>query len=303
MDGGLVLRLDALFDDVVGQHRVAAVRQVHVVAAVIAALDDPVAVQDGIVGAALDLVAHRRVVDIAVADGERADLVDIDIVHLAGTAGDAVPGKFGIVDADGAASYGRTQQPLLVVMDEDVDQGQVAAFVADPRTVVVAHLGAGDFDVAHRHVGVDDELRLAVCRLHGGDELRHAAHALDHHLLGDLVEVVGVGSGLHANGVAVLGCRQRPAQRAVLLSSTHGQDIARRQHGPAPAEFDGRRQSRRIGGRGPAPGHRNQRRSVDRRAGGQHRLVADGRRATGNGCEVPGAVASDHRRDRRAGQC
>ncbi len=225
-DDGVILRLRPLLDDVVRDDGVAAIGQVDVIARRAGGpVDNTIVLDDGVGGAALDLVTDDGAGEEAVGDRQGGDVTDVEIVCLA-VAG-AVVGEFRMIDGDGAdgrrARIGAAEQAVLVVMEVVVVEGEIAGLVANARTIAVGHGGAGERHIVDGDVGVGREDRLAVGRRLGRHQIDHAADTLDGDVGGDGGEVVGVGAGLYQNRVAVMRCCNRRGQCIKLLPRAHGQ--------------------------------------------------------------------------------
>ena len=218
-DGGIVGILP-LLDDVVADDADAAIGQIDAVAGRAAPVVDARIGDGGGQRTALDLVTDIGVVEVAVVDDQRGDLVDIEVVRIA-IAG-AVVGEFRPDDADRAGGRTVRQEAVLVVEEVAVDDDQVAAFVADARAVPVGYGCTGETQVLDRDVALGDEDALAVGWRNGGDEVRHAADTDDRDVLRDRREVVHIGAGLHGDDIAVVRGGDRSGKRCVGLA---GPDI------------------------------------------------------------------------------
>jgi hypothetical protein len=161
-----VLRVRAFFDDVAGDGGVAAVRQVDVVAGGAGrAVLNPVVLNDGVSRTALDFVADDGAGEVAVFDGQRADVVDIQIVGV--TAAVAIVRELGVVDRDVAVGIVGGEQTLLIVVEVVIVQTERAAFVAYASAVVVRYSSAGEGKIVDRDSntgGTDIQNRFAVGR-------------------------------------------------------------------------------------------------------------------------------------------
>ena len=84
MDGGKILGVGALLDHVALDQAHPAIRQVDAVTRAAGIVLDPAARNAGGQGPAFDLMAHDRIMEIAVLDGEGLDGADIQIMGEAG---------------------------------------------------------------------------------------------------------------------------------------------------------------------------------------------------------------------------
>ncbi len=300
MNDGGVVRILPLLDHVVANDGHAAIGNVDAVATRAGAIIDAGIGDGGGLGAALDLVADIGVVEVAVVDDQRGEVIDIEVVRKA-IAG-AVVGELRTGDADRAGGAGVPQDAVLIVVEIAVDDDQVAALVADARAVHVGHGRAGEAQILDRHVGLRDEDALAVGWRHGGDEVRHATDTDDGDLLGDRREVVHIGAGLHGDGVAVTRGGDGRGQRRIGLP---GPDIeGGRRPGPVVGAGDCDGELRGIG-RAAHISDRVGEHVLTRRARHQRLGVGIGvveRVGPGAvGIERQAAVLADQRRSRRPG--
>ena len=66
---------------------------------------------------------------------EAGDIANIDVVSVAAAV--AVEGELRVVDGDRAVRIGGTEQALLIVVEIDVGEREIAALIADRRAVIV----------------------------------------------------------------------------------------------------------------------------------------------------------------------
>ena len=203
MDGGVVLAVGTLLDDVVRDVVHAAVRQVDAVARIPAVVENAVALDHVLQRPAFHLMPHDRVVHVAVEQRERGDGADIHVVGVAvaGTVG----AELGVFHEDRAVRVRVGQQPVLVAPEHAVVHHQLAGLVADARPVVVAHRGARKAEPVDRRVGIDGRDCLAVRRRDGRDVINGAAYGLQGDLMADDEEVVRICAGLHQHSIPILG--------------------------------------------------------------------------------------------------
>ena len=224
VDGGRVLGLRPLLDQVAGDDGLAAVGKVDAVAGgAVCAIGDQVAGDGRAVGAALDLVPHADAGEAAVLDRELLDGARIQVVRQAVAV--AVVAEVAVLDQEGPARHRGGHQAVLVVMEAAVAEREVAAFVPNPGAVLVRDLAAGEADVLDGAVRVHAQDGLAVGRAGGRDQVDHAADADDGHLGRYIGDVVCVGAGVHEQRVAIPRRREGRSQGGVGLRGAHAQDV------------------------------------------------------------------------------
>src|SRR6059058_1098876 len=117
-----------------------------------------------------------------------------------------------VFDKDVAVRVGAGQDAVFIVVDEGVAQGEIGAFQAESRAVLVGYLGAQSLDVVDRNVIAAHDTsalaeRVAASRIYA----RTAVHATD----GEVVPI-------NAANIAAIGRVAGDLERVAVLSCREG---------------------------------------------------------------------------------
>src|SRR6476620_6028568 len=100
-------------------------------------------------------MADLGVMRVVVAEDQRADVSDVNVVGLA--VAKAVECKLGELNRDGARERSVRENALIVVMEVAVAHGQVVALLANAHAVLVNDVRAAEFDVLNCRIGAGND--------------------------------------------------------------------------------------------------------------------------------------------------
>src|SRR4051812_7051456 len=97
----------------------------------------------------------------------------------------AIKGEFAIINRESAGRPCPAEQPILVVVEITIVEGQIAALIANSGAVGIRYLGTGKFKVVDRDIAAGNENRLAVRDQAGRYHRDHPADPLQGYILVD----------------------------------------------------------------------------------------------------------------------
>ena len=172
---------------------------------------------------------------VRVLEREAAQVADVQVVRGLGIV--AVGRDLAVVNAERRG--GCVGQDRHVVAGEHaVGDRHVAAANPHAGAIALIAAGAAEAQVTHRDACLHIENADVVIADAVGDEVGHAADALDDDLVRRRREIVGVGAGIDLHGVAILRRDQRRLQRGEGTVDADLQHMAAGHHRAGPAVID-----------------------------------------------------------------